>query len=489
MPLHIDSGDTAWVLASSALVLLMTPGLAFFYGGMVRVKSVLNLLMMSAAAMAIVTVLWVLYGYSLAFTPDVGSGLLGSRNAFGLAKQILPDAMFAVGDPALGHAVPETAFVAFQLMFAIITVALISGAIADRAKFSSWCVFVGLWATIVYFPVAHWVFYFNGGQGGWIGDRLKALDFAGGTAVHINSGAAGLALCIVLGKRRGWRKDPMRPHNMPLVFLGSGLLWFGWFGFNAGSALAGNNTAGVVFINTQAATAAAIVGWLLVERLRDGHFTTLGAASGAVAGLVAITPACNTVNPMGALALGLIVGGICAMAISLKYKLGYDDSLDVVGVHMIGGLFGTLLIGLFATATAPAAVDGLFYGGGFDQLGRQAVGAFAVMGYSFVCSLIIGYAIHVTLGFRISEEEELTGVDVTTHAEGAYELTAVGAPLARHGSAAPVLAYAGAPAPAPMAATASTSPPAPPPAPPASGDTPPNPNSAAGPGTTPKVDA
>jgi Amt family ammonium transporter len=332
--------------------------------------------------------------------------------------------------------------------------------------------------TVVYFPVAHWVFYFNGGEGGWIGDRLHALDFAGGTAVHINSGAAGLALCLVLGKRRGWRKDPMRPHNMPLVFLGSGLLWFGWFGFNAGSALAGNNTAGVTFINTQAATAAAMVGWLLVERLRDGHFTTLGAASGAVAGLVAITPACNTVNPMGALALGAIVGAICATAISLKYKLGYDDSLDVVGVHLVGGLFGTLLIGLFATETAPAGVNGLFYGGGADQLGRQAVGAFAVMGYSFVCTLIIGYLIHLTIGFRVSEEEELTGVDVTIHAEGAYELTSVGSPLARHGaSGAPVPAYAGAPAP----------PPAHPAAPPAAG---PNPTSAAGgPGSTPKVDA
>ena len=421
----LNSGDTAWMLASCALVLLMTPGVAFFYGGMVRMKSVLNMIMMSMAAIVIVSLLWVFYGYSLAFTTDQGGhGIIGGFKAAGLADVIVdnPD-----------KALPESVFVAFQLMFAIITVSLISGAIADRAKFSTWCVFVAIWATVVYFPVAHWVFFFDSGNGGWIAEHLKALDFAGGTAVHINSGAAGLALCLILGKRRGWRKDPMRPHNLTLVFLGAALLWFGWFGFNAGSAVAANNTAGVTFLNSQVATAAAIAGWLLVERLRDGHFTSLGAASGAVAGLVAITPSCNTVNPMGAIGIGSITGAICALAIGLKYKLGYDDSLDVVGVHMIGGLSGTLLIGLFATKTAPAGIDGLFYGGGTDQLGRQAVGAFAVMGYSFVCTLIIGYLLHITLGFRVAEEEEVAGIDVSTHAETAYELTTMGhtGPLAR----------------------------------------------------------
>ena len=427
----LDTGNTAWMLASCALVLLMTPGVAFFYGGMVRMKSVLNMIMMSMAAIGIVSLLWVFYGYSLAFTKDAGGGLIGGLDAAGLADVI-------VDNPA--NALPESVFVAFQLMFAIITVALISGAIADRAKFSTWCVFVAIWASIVYFPVAHWVFYFGhpGGEDGalidpgWLVDQ-GVLDFAGGTAVHINAGAAGLALCLILGKRRGWRKDPMRPHNLTMVLLGTGLLWFGWFGFNAGSAVAANNTAGVTFLNTQVATAAAVLGWLLIERIRDGHFTSLGAASGAVAGLVAITPSCNTVNPMGAIGIGAITGAVCALAISLKYKLGYDDSLDVVGVHLVGGLCGTLLIGFFATATAPAGVDGIFYGGGADQLGKQALGAFAVMGYSFVVTLIIGYILHLTLGFRVSEEEETSGVDVSIHAETAYELTSVGhgGPLAR----------------------------------------------------------
>jgi ammonium transporter, Amt family len=431
----LDTGNTAWMLASCALVLLMTPGVALFYGGMVRMKSVLNMLMMSMAALAIVSMLWVFYGYSLSLTQDQGGGLIGGWDAAGLSDVI-------VDNP--GNALPESVFVAFQLMFAIITVALISGAIADRAKFGTWCVFVALWASLVYFPVAHWVFHFGHDDPsteeagdlidpGWIVD-YGVLDFAGGTAVHINAGAAALALCLVLGRRRGWRKEPIRPHNLTMVFVGAGLLWFGWFGFNAGSAVAANNTAGVTFLNTQVATAAAVAGWLLVERIRDGHFTTLGAASGAVAGLVAITPACNTVNPMGAIAIGAITGAVCAIAITLKYKLGYDDSLDVVGVHLVGGLMGTLLIGFFATASAPAGVDGLFYGGGADQLGKQAVGAFAVMGYSFVVTLILGYLLHLTLGFRVPEEEEITGIDVTTHAETGYELTTVsGGPMSRPG--------------------------------------------------------
>ena len=382
---ELSAGDTAWVLASSALVLLMTPGLALFYGGMVRAKSALNMLMMSFAAIAVVSVLWVLYGYSLAFSTDIGGGLLGGLGDFGLQGLL--------GEDSLVGTLPSTVFVAFQAMFAIITVALISGAIADRAKFSAWIAFIVVWATLVYFPVAHWVFFFDDGNGGWIADRLKALDFAGGTAVHINAGAAGLALALVLGRRVGWRKEPMRPHNLPLVLLGAGLLWFGWFGFNAGSAIAANNFAGVAFINTQVATAAALLGWILVERFRDGKPTTLGAASGAVAGLVAITPACASVTPIGAILLGLVAGVLCALAVGLKSRFGYDDSLDVVGVHLVGGLVGTLIIGFIASAAAPAAVDGLFYGGGFDQLWRQAVAAGAVMIYSFVLTYVIGKVI------------------------------------------------------------------------------------------------
>ncbi len=428
---EINSGDTAWMLISCALVLLMTPGLAFFYGGMVRVKSVLNMMMMSAAALAIVSVLWVLYGYSLALTKDQGGGLIGGLDSAGLHDEIASD--------AVSGTIPASVFVAFQLMFAIITVALISGAIADRAKFGTWCIFVVLWATLVYFPVAHWVFYFGEGVNedgsyinpGWIVDQ-GVLDFAGGTAVHINSGAAALALVLVLGKRRGWRKDPMRPHNVPFVMLGAALLWFGWFGFNAGSALAANNTAGVTFLNSQVATAAAVIGWLTIERVRDGSFTMLGAASGMVAGLVAITPSCNTVDPLGALAIGVIAGAACSLAIGLKFKFGYDDSLDVVGVHLVGGLVGTLLIGFFATADAPAGIDGMFYGGGADQLGKQALGAFSVLGYSFVVTLILGFILHKTIGFRISEDEEAAGIDISVHAESAYEMTSVGSPLARH---------------------------------------------------------
>ena len=431
----MDSGDTAWVLASAALVLLMTPGLAFFYGGMVRTKSVLNMLMMSFSSLGIVTVLWVLYGYSEAFGKDIGGGLLGDPGQFLGLKTLIGTGR---GDDNLGVAthlvgtVPATAFVAFQLVFAIITVALISGAIADRAKFGTWCVFSVIWATVVYFPVAHWVFAFDGftagddSLGGWVANRLKAIDFAGGTAVHINAGAAGLALALVLGRRVGWPKEPMRPHNLPLVMLGAGLLWFGWFGFNAGSAVAANGSAAVVWVNTAAATAAAELGWLATEKIRDGHATSLGAASGIVAGLVAITPACSSVSPVGALVLGALAGIICALAIGLKYRLGYDDSLDVVGVHLVGGVFGTVAIGFLATADAPAGVDGLFYGGGVDQLWRQAVGAGAVLAYSFIVTYIIGFALQRTIGFRLDEEDEVSGIDLADHAEAAYDFTPAG---------------------------------------------------------------
>jgi Amt family ammonium transporter len=426
--LELDSGDTAWLLTSAALVLLMTPGLALFYGGMVRAKSVLNMMMMSFGALALVSVLWVLYGYSMSFGNDIGAGLLGDPlEAIGL-KGLMADT---------DSTYPALAFVAFQAVFAIITVALISGAIADRAKFSTWMVFVGIWASLVYFPIAHWVFDFtvtdDAGTvthtGGWIANNLKAIDFAGGTAVHINAGVAGLALALIIGKRIGWRKEPMRPHNLTLVMIGAGLLWFGWFGFNAGSALSAGNTAAVTFVNTMVATGAACLGWLVTERIRDGHPTSLGAASGVVAGLVAITPSCSSVSPVGAIILGVLAGALCALAVGLKYKFGYDDSLDVVGVHLVGGLWGTLAVGLLATEAAPAGVNGLFYGGGVDQLWRQAVGAFAVLFYSLIMTLIIGFILHKTIGFRVSEEDELEGVDSSEHAETGYDLGTLGASL------------------------------------------------------------
>ncbi|MGZ6801035.1 MAG: ammonium transporter, partial [Mycobacteriaceae bacterium] len=373
-----DTGDTAWMLASAALVLLMTPGLAFFYGGMVRAKGVLNMIMMSMGAMGVVGVLWVLYGYSMAFGEDKGNFLGDPTQFFGLKGLIggngaaakTGDAAAAAVDIPLVGTIPATVFVAFQMMFAIITVALISGAVADRMRFGPWLLFAGLWATIVYFPVAHWVFSFDGisaADGGWIANKLKAIDFAGGTAVHINAGAAALVLALVLGKRRGWPKEPMRPHNLPFVMLGSGLLWFGWYGFNAGSATSSNGTAGTTFVTTTVATCAGMLAWLLTERLRDGHATSLGAASGIVAGLVAITPSCSSVNVVGALAIGVAAGVLCALAVGLKYKVGLDDALDVVGVHLVGGVVGTLMVGLVAAPEAPAAVKGLFYGGGVDQ--------------------------------------------------------------------------------------------------------------------------
>ncbi|HEX6937474.1 MAG TPA: ammonium transporter [Actinomycetes bacterium] len=421
-----SSGDTAWVLTSAALVLLMTPGLALFYGGMVRAKSVLNMMMMSFGALGLISVLWVLYGYTLAFGNDVGGGLLGNLDFAGLEGLLAADPLGGVEGEAAG--IPPLAFVGFQAVFAIITVALISGAIADRAKFGSWMVFAGLWATVVYFPVAHWVFSFDGYTaeiGGWIANDLKAIDFAGGTAVHINAGAAGLALALVLGKRIGFGKEPIRPHNLTLVMVGAGLLWFGWFGFNAGSALGAGSIASVAWINTLVATAAAALAWLATEKLRDGHATSLGAASGVVAGLVAITPACSAVNPVGAIALGAVAGVLCALAVGLKYTFGYDDSLDVVGVHLVGGIVGTLLIGVLGTSKAPAGVDGLLYGGGVDQLWRQGVAAGAVAVFSFVLAYLIGTAIEKTVGFRVDEEAEITGVDLVTHAESAYELGSV----------------------------------------------------------------
>jgi Amt family ammonium transporter len=420
----INSGDTAWMLASTALVLLMTPGLAFFYGGMVRTKSVLNMMMMSMISIGVVSVLWVIYGFELAFGHKANSPWYGAISFSGLGG-VVND---FTNNGGL-YPIPVLVFAAFQLMFAIITPALISGAIADRAKFTSWAVFVAIWSTIVYFPVAHWVFAFGNkvgdtvtGTGFLAGKGLE--DFAGGTAVHINAGAAGLALAIVLGKRVGWRKESMRPHSLPLVMLGSGLLWFGWFGFNAGSALAANGTAALAFMNTQVATAAALAGWLLVEKVRQGHPTSLGASSGAVAGLVAITPACAFVAPWAAVVIGLFAGIFCSLAVSLKYKFNFDDSLDVVGVHLVGGIWGSLAIGLFgASAVNSIGLDGLFYGGGTALLVKQAVGVGLVAAYSFIATLIIGYAIEKTIGFRVKRDVEVAGIDLNEHAETAYEMT------------------------------------------------------------------
>jgi ammonium transporter, Amt family len=422
--MHLNAGDTAWVLAATALVLIMTPGLAFFYGGMVRSKSVLNMMMMSFVTIGIVSILWVIYGFAEAFG-DGNSSIVGI-----IGWSHLGDNVNTLATNGAVLTIPVLVFAAFQLMFAVITPALISGAIADRAKILTWGVFVALWVTIVYFPVAHWVFDFGGKTStgaGWLAAR-GVEDFAGGSAVHINAGAAGLALCIVLGRRVGWKKDPMRPHNLPLVLIGSGLLWFGWFGFNAGSALAANGTAALAFMNTQVATAAALIGWIVVEKIRDGKPTSLGAASGAVAGLVAITPACAFILPWAAVLLGLVAGAICALAVGLKWRLGFDDSLDVVGVHMVGGIVGCLFIGFFGNAKMLGA-NGLFYGGGTTLLGHQALGAFSVLGYSFGVTLVLGFLLQKTLGFRVSNDDEVEGIDLTEHAETAYDWASLGGVL------------------------------------------------------------
>ncbi len=410
----LNPGDTAWMLISTGLVTLMIPGLALFYGGMVRVKSVLNMMMMSFGALALVFVLWIAYGFSMVFGDSVdGKGLIGDVGEF-LFLNGLDNSTSLIGT------IPAVVFIAFQGIFAAITVALISGSIADRAKFGAWMVFAGIWATLVYFPVAHWVFAFDdfvAKTGGWIANDLGALDFAGGTAVHINAGAAGLALALILGKRIGFGRVPMRPHSLPLVMLGAALLWFGWFGFNAGSAVASNGTAGLALLNTIGATTAAVLAWLLVEKVRDGHATSLGAASGVVAGLVAITPACAAVNASGALIIGAVAGALCALSVGLKFKFGYDDSLDVVAVHLVGGIVGTVMIGFVGVEV------GLFDGGGTEQLIKQVIGAGAVLAYSFIATLIIGKIIDLTIGFRISGDQETAGIDLAVHAERAYELS------------------------------------------------------------------
>ena len=412
----MDSGNTAWVLASAALVLFMTPGLAFFYGGMVRSKNVLGMLMQNFFSMGLVSVLWALFVFSLAFGDDVGGGLLGNLDFAGLKD--LGDAELQlpgyVDDFAL--TVPPLAFVAFQLMFAIITPALITGAVADRMRFAAYVAFLALWVVLVYAPVAHWVFSPNG----WLFGR-GALDFAGGTVVHINAGIAALALVVVLGKRRGWPAEAMPPHSLPLTLLGTGILWFGWFGFNAGSALGANNLAAQALINTHMAAAAAMLGWVIVERAKGGHATTLGAASGAVAGLVAVTPCAGFVTTTSALVIGLVAGAVCFLAIQLKFKFGYDDALDVVGVHLVGGLVGSLLLGLFAdTAVNSLGADGLFAGGGLSLLRKQFLAVGATIVWSGLVTLILAKVIDATIGLRVKPEEEAEGLDVTQHAEAGY---------------------------------------------------------------------
>jgi len=410
----LNTGDTSWVLASSALVLLMTPGLAFFYAGMVRRKNVLGMLMQNYATIAIVSLVWVLVSFSLAF--GAGDGFVGWFHFAGLQhmNEILPGYDTST--------IPPIVFAIFQMMFAIITPALITGSTADRWRFASFVPFIVIWSIFVYGPIAHWVF----APGGWL-FKWGALDFAGGTVVHINAGTAGLVIALMLGKRRGWPKEQMRPHNVPFVLLGAALLWFGWFGFNAGSALGANNLAGYAFVNTNTATAAALLGWIAVEKFRYGKPTTLGAASGAVAGLVAITPAAGFVSPMGSILIGVLAGGGCAFAISLKSKFGFDDSLDVVGVHLVGGIIGSLCVGLLSTVdTNAAGTDGLFYGGGFTLLGKQAVAVVCVIGYCAVMTFIIMKVIGLFTNNRVTEEDEITGLDLALHGESAYEFGAAG---------------------------------------------------------------
>ena len=417
--MEYDAGATAWVLMSSALVLFMTPGLALFYGGMTRSKNVLNMLMMNLYCVGIIPVLWVILGFTLAFGSSGDAGWLGDFEFLG-AKDLYSVLPGDLGTNQFFGAltIPVVVFSAFQLTFAVITPALISGAVADRLKFAAWALFIPLWAILVYSPVAHWVF-----AGGWLAD-LGALDFAGGAVVHMNAGAAALALVLLLGRRKGWPDTPMPPHNLTMTMLGTGILFFGWFGFNAGSALAADGIAAAAFMNTFVAAAAGMIAWLVVEWLKDGHPTTLGACSGAVAGLVAITPCAGFVGGLSPLYIGLGVGVVCYFAISMKYRFGYDDSLDVVGVHLVGGLFGTLALGLFADSSINGLVtnEGLFLGGGADLLIDQAIAAAATIGFAFVATMIIGKVIDMTIGLRVSDADELTGLDLSQHAEAGYNL-------------------------------------------------------------------
>jgi Amt family ammonium transporter len=423
LQVEINSGDTAWVLAASALVLFMTPGLAFFYAGFVRSKNVLGTIMQSFIVMGLVSVLWVTVGYSLAFGPDQG-GLIGDLSWFGL-KDVgpAPSDVYAV-------TIPHEAFMIFQCMFAIITPALITGAFAERAKFSTFLIFMAAWSLIVYAPVAHWVFSAEG----WLsafdafpanpdgtaaaGSGINALDFAGGTAIHVNAGAAALAAAIFYGKRKGYGSEPMEPHNVPFIVLGAGILWFGWFGFNAGSAGAANGLAANAFVVTNTAAAAAALTWMFASWALTGKASVIGAAAGAVAGLVAITPASGFVQPMEAIAIGGIAGVLCYLAIRLRARSGLDDSLDVVGVHGVGGLWGGVATGIFATASI-GGIDGLIEGEG-GQMVDQLVAIGAVALYSFVVTGVILKVLDLTIGIRLTDDEEELGIDVTQHGERGY---------------------------------------------------------------------
>jgi len=397
----MDSGHTAWVLVSAALVLLMTPGLAFFYAGMVRSKNVLAMLMQNFFAMGLVSTIWAVIGFSLVFG-DSGNGWIGNFD-FVLMKDVT----------SLDGEIPGFAFFAFQMMFAVITPALITGATADRLKFGSYAVLIGIWSVLVYLPAAKWVF------NGWLLD-MGALDFAGGTAIHINAGVAALAVVIVIGNRKGHGDTPMPPHNLPFTLLGTGILWFGWIGFNAGSGLAADGLAAQAVVNTHLAAATGMLGWLLVEKLKGGHATTLGAASGAVAGLVAITPCAGFVGGASPLIIGALSGIICYLALSIKEKMNWDDSLDVIAVHLVGGIVGTLLLGFFADTAVNDEFDGLFYGGGLELLKDQFVAAVAVGAFSFVVTYAIAKVIDATMGLRVDEDGENQGLDQSQHAESAY---------------------------------------------------------------------
>ena len=411
----MHSNETMFLIICSALVLFMTPGLAFFYGGLVRASSVVSMMMMSFGSLALVGTMWVVFGYASSFGTAADSGFVGFDGVFGinlsdLFLQAHTDAAVASNDGF------DLAFSGFQGTFAVITVALISGAIADRVKFGSWMVFAALWAFLVYFPVAGWVFNL---KSGWLATKVGLMDFAGGTVVEIASGASALALALVVGKRFGFTKGMHAPHNVPLVLIGVGILWFGWFGFNAGSELAADGTAAVAFVNTLAAGVGGMLTWSLYERIGHGKPTSIGAASGAVAGMVAITPSCAYLDPIWALVLGFAVGVICGLAIELKYLLGFDDSLDVVGIHMVGGIVGTLWIGLFGRTVAGDAV-GVFFGAGFEQLGKQAIGVLTVGIYAFAVSYAIGWILQRTIGMRIRSTDEIAGIDSVIHGETAY---------------------------------------------------------------------
>ena len=423
----MDTGDTAWVLMSTALVLFMTPGLALFYGGMVRAKNVLGTLMHSVFAMGLMAILWVIVGYTLAFGTDVG-GLIGGLDFLGFR-----DVGTEPHPAGLGATIPHSLFATFQMMFAVITPALITGAFAERIKFSGYVAFMAAWLLLVYAPVAHWVFH----PDGWL-FKLGALDFAGGTVVHINAGIAALAVILVVGKRKGFGKEAFVPHNLTMTILGTGILWFGWFGFNAGSALGANGLAASAFLATNLGAAAGALGWAIMESRKERKATTLGVASGAVAGLVAITPAAGFVGPMGAIAIGLAGGLVCSWAVGLKFKLGYDDSLDVVGVHLVGGIVGSLLLGVFGTvAVNEFGADGLIAGGGLALMGKQIVAVLATLVFSFAVTMGIAKLVEATIGLRATEEDEMVGLDLSQHSEVGYALSETSGSFTHRPDAAP----------------------------------------------------